>query len=188
MWMYNWWSIPMYTNYFSLLTLHTVTFYECEFLGEKIAMSDSLNKVIRLVHNRPLIGNYLLNSGSSVLSPMLYSFFSIKKHKQIKISQVIGGCENEICMHEDLKHLIPHIFLAGLERLIPAIKGIASPPGIDSLLLPAPSHSMIEASSNLHAWAWLGQQGEHIYNPFIQMIGFTVLEVVWSILSKENTF
>lgn len=56
------------------------------------------------------------------------------------------------------------------------------------LFLPAAGYSEIQADLNLYAWELLGKEGVHVYIHFIQMIGFTVLEVVWSILSKENTF
>lgn len=112
-------------------------------LGEKIVMSDILNKVTWLVHERPLIGNHLLNSGSSVLSAMPCSFFITKKKKaqtnKTNIRLVVDY-KNKICVHS-LKHLILHIFFAMIayKVLIPATEGIDSPPGIDSQNISASS-------------------------------------------------
>lgn len=62
---------------FFIVTLKTVILYECYLVIWGIVMSDSLNNITQLEHDRPSIENGLLNLEFSILSAMSCGFFSI---------------------------------------------------------------------------------------------------------------
>lgn len=62
------------------------------------------------------------------------------------------GCD--LPVYEGLKHLNPHVYehsLLAEKGLIPDTEGIASPPEILKLFMPAPGYSKIRADLNLFA-------------------------------------